>query len=303
VGIALPPGVARDVLVRQKKTDIRQASEGDSAPQQARATAADDGSRPVYSHSRLETFEQCKLKYKFRYLDKIEKKEQGVEAFVGSRVHEALEKLHADLASGPPVPLKELLNWYRAQWEANWGPHVRIVRRGTTAREYLHYGARCIRNYYEQNRPFDQSETLDLEQLFVFGLDAEGRYQIRGYADRIARRADGTYEIHDYKTSRRAPTQAGADSDRQLSFYQMGLAAQRPEATRVELVWHYLGPGVTLRSRRTPAQLVQLRTTTARLIDHIEQQREFPPQRSPLCDWCEYKPECPAWQPEWSLAV
>jgi hypothetical protein len=44
---------------------------------------------PIYSHSRLETFETCPQKYNFRYIDEIAKlKEQTVEAFVGSRVHE-----------------------------------------------------------------------------------------------------------------------------------------------------------------------------------------------------------------------
>ena len=49
----------------------------------------------MYSHSRLETFEQCPQKYKFRYIDNIRTETEGIEAFVGKRVHEALEKLVA----------------------------------------------------------------------------------------------------------------------------------------------------------------------------------------------------------------
>ena len=54
---------------------------------------------PVYSHSRLETFETCPQKYKFRYIDKLEKPRRAdlFEAFVGSRVHETLQKLYRDL--------------------------------------------------------------------------------------------------------------------------------------------------------------------------------------------------------------
>lgn len=36
---------------------------------------------PVYSHSRIETFETCPLKYKFKYVDGIRKEEESVEAF------------------------------------------------------------------------------------------------------------------------------------------------------------------------------------------------------------------------------
>ena len=48
----------------------------------------------LYSHSRLSTFENCPLKFKYTYIDKIETGiEESIEAFLGSRVHEALEKL------------------------------------------------------------------------------------------------------------------------------------------------------------------------------------------------------------------
>ncbi len=48
----------------------------------------------VYSHSQLSTFEQCRQKFKLQYIDKVETEvEESVEAFLGSRTHETLEKL------------------------------------------------------------------------------------------------------------------------------------------------------------------------------------------------------------------
>jgi len=46
---------------------------------------------PVYSHSRIGTFENCPRQYKLKYIDRIQLPEgkTGVEAFLGSRVHEA----------------------------------------------------------------------------------------------------------------------------------------------------------------------------------------------------------------------
>lgn len=266
------------------------------APQGSRPATVRDGSRPIYSHSRLEAFESCALKYKFRYIDKIEKKEQGVEAFVGSRVHETLRKLHDDLRARHTVTLQELLDFYRAQWNKNWGPQVKIVRRGESAKSYFQYGGQCIRTYYERIHPRDRAETLETERKLDFSLDPGGGYPMQGYVDRIARRADGTFEVHDYKTGRRVPTQRQADSDRQLGLYHIGVQAMWPDAQRVELVWHFLGAGATLRSRRTVEQLVQLGADTRALIDHIERQIEFPARKSALCDWCEFRPECPAWR-------
>jgi len=265
------------------------------APQGSRAARAGEVSRPIYSHSRLETFESCALKYKFRYLDKIEKKEQGVEAFVGSRVHETLRKLHDDALAGRTATLQQLFEFYRAQWKKNWGPQVKIVRRGESAKSYFQYGAQCIRTYFERMYPTDRTETLETERKLVFSLDPAGRYPMQGYVDRIARRADGTLEVQDYKTGRRGATQRQADGDRQLGLYHLGVQALWPDARGVELVWHYLGTGTTLRSRRTAGQLVELCANTRTLIDHIESQKEFPAHKSALCDWCEFRPECPAW--------
>src|SRR5208282_1124898 len=228
------------------------------APQRSRAATMGDCSRPIYSHSQLETFEKCALKYKFRYIDNIEKEEQGVEAFVGNRVHETVRKLHDDLLAQRLATIQQLLDFYREQWKMSWGPNVKIVRRGETAENYFQYGAQCIRTYHEKIYPSDQAETLGTERKLVFSLDAGGRYPMQGYVDRIARRADGVYEVHDYKTGRRVPTQREADGDRQLGLYHIGVQALWPDAQHVELVWHYLGAGTTLRSRRTPGQLAHL---------------------------------------------
>ena len=51
----------------------------------------------TYSHSRINTFENCPLQYKFNYIEKIKRDEESIEAFVGSRFHEVMEKLYQDL--------------------------------------------------------------------------------------------------------------------------------------------------------------------------------------------------------------
>ena len=125
-------------------------------------------------------------------------------------------------------------------------------------------------------------------------LDGTGAFRMTGYVDRIARRGDGTYEIHDYKTSATLPTQAEADEDRQLALYQVGVQTLWPEAKVVRLVWHLVAFGVEMRSSRTPEALGKLKAELAALIDRIEAEREFAPHESPLCGWCAYQDLCPA---------
>ncbi|MGH9445194.1 MAG: RecB family exonuclease, partial [Terriglobia bacterium] len=252
---------------------------------------------PVYSHSRLSTFEQCPQRYKFQYLDKLPKPQaMSAEAFAGSRVHEALQKLYEDLKYGKLNSIEDLLAYYYDQWRRNWGEGVRIVREGLAEGHYRDYGRQCIQNYYGRYYPFDQSLTLKTEFHLVFTLGCETRYKVQGYIDRLARRPDGVYEIHDYKTSGSLPIQSQADADRQLALYQIGLKSCWNDVDRVELIWHYVGADSTLVSRRSPEQLEELSRETASLIDEIERSQNFAPIKSALCEWCEYQPVCPLWK-------
>jgi putative RecB family exonuclease len=105
----------------------------------------------------------------------------------------------------------------------------------------------------------------------------------------------GRYEIHDYKTSGRLPSQADIDADRQLALYQLAVEATWPDALEIELVWHYLVFGKELRSRRTPKALEGLKRSTITVIDRIEADTEFTPIKSSLCRWCAYQDICPLW--------
>jgi putative RecB family exonuclease len=251
----------------------------------------------LYSHSQLATFETCPQQYKFRYIDKIKKpEEQSIEAFVGGCVHEVLKKLYDELALAKLNTLDGLLAYYRAVWERDYQPTFLLVRKDLTAQNFADYGAQCIRNYYARYQPFNQGQTLDTEARVVFALDAGSVYKLQGYIDRIARRPDGTHEIHDYKTGGHVPSQQEVDSNRQLGLYQIGLMSRWPAVERVDLLWHYVGRDTTLRSTRTPEQLKELAQETIAAINCIEREKEFEPVKSALCDWCEYRPDCPLWK-------
>ena len=63
-----------------------------------------------------------------------------------------------------------------------------------------------------------------LKSISAFPLNGERDYSIRGYIDRLVLVDQSILEIHDYKTSGKLPAQKDVDSDRQLAFYQIGVA-------------------------------------------------------------------------------
>jgi putative RecB family exonuclease len=247
----------------------------------------------VYSHSRLSTFEKCPLQYKYRYLDRIKRDTQGIEAFLGNRVHEALEKLYLDVQAEKSPGLDELIALYHGRWDERFSDRITIVKTEHTADHYRRVGERCIVDYYARYAPFDQDRTLGLEERIGLSLDDGGRYRLRGFIDRISRVEPGVYQVHDYKTSNSLPSERSLRKDRQLSFYQMAVEERFPDAREVRLVWHYLVFNRELRSHRTPADLEAQRAAAMQLIDTIERASEFPPHESALCRWCEYRDICP----------
>lgn len=248
---------------------------------------------PTYSHSQLSTYETCPHQYKLAYIDKIEVETEGIEAFMGSRVHDTLEKLYRDLKVTKLNTLEDLLNFYHQSWEKNWNETVQIIRKEYSTEDYRRLGEKCITDYYKHYYPFDQGRTLGLEENIFFPLDEEKGFRIRGFIDRLTLLDHSTLEIHDYKTSNRLPTQEEVNSDRQLAFYQMGVEEKRKDIREVRLIWHYLAFDAEIQSSRTPEKLHQLRQETLELIQKIESDRQFIPKEGPLCDWCNYQGLCP----------
>jgi putative RecB family exonuclease len=248
----------------------------------------------VFSHSRIESYETCPKKYEFCYVIKAPKGHGGIEAFMGSRVHDALEWLYGEVKMCRLPDEEDVAERFRAAWDSEWKDDIRIVRAGRTAEDYLAVGEKAVRAYYRRYHPFDQATTVGLELRVRLALDDQ--HEITGFVDRLDKVADGVWEIHDYKSSAALPTQADADASRQLALYELAIRQMYPDVREVTLVWHYVVPDCEVRSSRTPEQLADLRAQVLESVEHIEAQRSFPTKTSSLCDWCEYRPLCPAWR-------
>jgi putative RecB family exonuclease len=252
----------------------------------------------VFSHSRLSAYENCPRMYAFRYIEKppIEER-QSIEAFMGSTVHDVLEKLYQAVQMERTPKWEKVRDAYDAYWDKNFNDSIFIVRREYSAQDYRNVGRRCLQDYFVKHYPFRESRTLGLEERITVDLDGSGEYRLQGFIDRLAECDDGTIEIHDYKTSRRLPSQEEVDKERQLALYQLGIEDRWEDVRSVRLIWHYLRSGRTMTSVRSPESLDVLRQETMRLIDTVQGATDrgvLPPNESALCDWCDYQELCPA---------
>jgi len=248
---------------------------------------------PIYSHSQLGMYEQCPLKYKLRYRDRIKRDVEGIEGFLGTVAHETLKKCYDDARVMKLNSLEDLLSFYDNVWQRDWHDSILIVKKDLTREHYRALGKKLIEQYYERYAPFDSDITMGTEIRISFSVDDSEEYRLTGLVDRLSRTADDVYQVHDYKTSAYLPSQEDADNDRQLGLYHIGIQKKWPDIRNIKLVWHYLAFDRELVSFRSDEAISKLVEETKGLIDEIEATDEFPPRESSLCEWCEYPDLCP----------
>lgn len=261
----------------------------------------------IFSHSKLKTFDQCGWKFRLEYLDRLRLPDESIEIYVGHRVHESLEAVYRGLIERREPPLLDaVLADYHAAWDRHWHEAIYIVRAGMQAATYRANGERFLRDYFSAHAPFDPATeyTVAVEHELRFPVDATRGWMMRCIMDRVVRRPDGVWEIHDYKTAASLPRQSEFDSDegestgRQLALYQMILQSVHPDAVRVELKWHYLAHNKVMTSTRTPERIAALHRSVLAAIERVEAAMASPetlaPKESALCAWCQYAGHCPA---------
>jgi putative RecB family exonuclease len=249
---------------------------------------------PIYSHSRIISYEACPLRYKCAYIDKIKPEtEETAESFLGARVHEALERLYRNIWYGKKLTKKELLTFFRSQWVKSWPESIILVDESLQPAEYRQKGEAYLKDYYKRYKPFREGRIVDLEITDYLFLDEKKEYEYYIRIDRLMDMGNGLYEIHDYKTNATLPTQEQVDKDPQLAMYSLWVRREFENCREVRLVWHFLAFDKEMDSYRNEEQLDNLRQETLKKIKVIEEATEFPARVSDLCLWCLYKRSCP----------
>ncbi len=259
------------------------------------------------SYSALSAYEQCPQKYKFQEIDRI-RAPKSFEALFGTLIHESIQFM---FERSPLYPtLDEVLAYFREHWpskealraESDNDPRQHPLS-DAEERLWLEEGVKILKRFYEKNAPWTFS-VLDLETRFEVAIadPATGKTHIlAGIMDRIDKLPDG-YEIIDYKTSKRMPPQEKLEDDLQLSLYALGLRNRWPHITadEIRMSLYFVKHGEKLTTRATTEKLQRTEERLLAAIQEIEGRvhsgKDFPPNPSPLCDWCGYRPLCPAWK-------
>jgi putative RecB family exonuclease len=245
------------------------------------------------SYSAFDSYQNCPLKYKYSAIDRI-KTPKSKEAVFGSTLHEVMKFVHT------PGILSPTLDQAMEHFSNSWNPTV--FESPDEERAAFSQGVKIIQNYFQKNNPADFN-IVNLESHFQIELkdpEKQGNetHIISGIIDRIDRTENG-FEIIDYKTTKKMPTQEKVDNDIQLTIYLKAFLSLYPKEIanlgNITVSLYYLKHGVKLSAQRTEKQMEDTQKIFLETIKLIEE-KQFEPRVSPLCDWCGYQKICPMWK-------
>ena len=245
------------------------------------------------SPSRMATFIECPARYRFQVVDRIVEP-PSVATAAGTLAHAALERLLGLPAEDRSVkPLRrQALDEAVAEWESNPNGEDRSE---LDAGEVVARATAAYRRYFSLEDPASvTAEGIELD----FTVDL-GPVLLRGIIDRLDRTEDGLVVV-DYKTGRAPNPRYLASRMLGVRFYALMVYLDTGEApTEVGLM--YLGdPGGFFCERSTERTVERTREKVLSVWAGIEsafRDDVFHPRPSRLCDWCAYRPSCPAFNP------
>lgn len=253
------------------------------------------GMPPALSPSRAADFKQCPLLYRFRAVDRLTAPPSPAAAR-GTLVHAVLEHLF-ELPASQRTP-EAAVALLRPRWEA-------LVEEAPELATMIEDSERLTEEvWYAEARMLletwftleDPTRLEPAERELYVETDVDGLL-LRGYVDRLDVASNGALRVVDYKTGRSPAESFEGKALFQMKFYALVLWRTRGVVpAMLQLV--YLGDGEVVRYVPDEADLRALERNVKAVWAAIERAAltgDWRPRTSRLCDWCDFRPLCPAW--------
>ncbi len=243
------------------------------------------------SPSSVSAFTSCPLAFKFSYLDRLPEPPSAA-ASKGTLVHRALELLMCR----PPAdrtPEAALADLDRARAELAEHPEFVGLELDEMEWDGFHADAeQLVRRYFHLENPATV-RPIGLELKLSATV---GRVTLRGIIDRLELDENGDFVVTDYKTGSVPPEQREQSRLVGVHIYALlceEMLGRRP--ARVQLL--YLSKPEAIIARPSEQSITGVARKTTAIWSAIERAcatDDFRPRVSVLCNFCAFKPYCPA---------
>ncbi len=242
--------------------------------------------------SKVTAFTNCPLAFRFSQIER-RPEPPSPSSVKGTLVHSALEGLFWHHPPGSRSPESAAAELGRA-WDAlqDDDEFVQLELDSATADAFLADARTLVDNYFRLEDP-NEARTVGVElgvETMVDGM------RLRGIIDRLDVAPDGSLIVVDYKTGRAPSERFERGSMGGVQTYALlceSLLGRAPAEVRLLYLRQPIAISTaaseqTIRGQRKRA--IAVWTAIERACDA----EDFRPHVGPLCDYCSFKPSCPA---------
>jgi RecB family exonuclease len=237
------------------------------------------------SFSRIDTYQTCPRQFRYAYIDRLPGVPSPHLSF-GSSIHGALEAFYDRKLPACPSE-EELLGALYASWES---AGFRDLPREEQLAYYRH-AQDVLRRFHRRAAP---TYRLPVATEAWFELPIGYEAVVVGSIDRVDVDEAGDLHVIDYKTNRKAKPRERVAGSLQLAIYALAcrhLYGALPATVALDFVV----PGVVVSVTREELDLDGARQAILDTAAAVRAER-YEPVPNRLCDWCDFRAICPAWE-------
>ncbi len=236
------------------------------------------------SVSKAKTFEDCKAKFRYGYIQKLPRKTWDFHVF-GKFAHEALERFHQRIIEGSKEPYHYLMTLSFKETSDTWKDKISFEHRKDIWNILNGY----LKQLSEQENDGTLADVIEVEKQFY--IDIDGKVLLNGFIDRIQMDSDGVMHVTDYKTSK--SKRYLAKDFLQLKTYAYVMCASDPSIKKIRTSYMMLRHNCDLIVKEFKRKdIMKIEDTFIKYAESINKEKLWRPTTSPLCSYCDFLTYC-----------
>ena len=236
------------------------------------------------SYSKLDTFRQCPLKYRYRYIDRRRERKSWPFSVLGTAIHDAIADFER-MPSGATRTSEVLEDLMRHHWRKQ---DRRCFKSMEEEVSWGRKGLEILRHYFyavvDRERPRLCEAKIDVRFP---------KFHLIGQIDQLHQMSDGRVMLIEMKSGNYVPSQEEVDRSLQCTLYALGVTRQfniAPDQLTI-VIWQ-LAAQRKLITTRSADQLEAAIERVDQLVDDIQKETDFEPTPNRFCTWCDYTDAC-----------
>lgn len=268
---------------------------------------------PRFSYSSLNTFTQCPMRYKLRYIENNKDQSDALHLELGSILHKALEIKYRNVIGGKLINYNELIhiieNGIAEDTEKDKGNFLNGLNQlrekygnelfeEVDSKSGLSYNDKLetFFEYIKSDVDTDEWKPIAVEQPFEFIF--EDKVIFHGFIDRIDQNKNGDLRVVDYKSSNKLFSDKDLTTPLQMVIYAL---ACKELYNKIPIEYQYdmilLGGKQYACSKGFLERGIKKIRKILEEIEWCSAVNDWIPKPSPLCHWCEFSETNP--RAEW----